>query len=89
MRIQIGPCCLVQDKIFFLNFKLKNEASRANLNKNKRIFKWGIALHLLKTKTWPLICKLNCSNQGNKKEAPDRGEGYRSNQRVTILTNEK
>ena len=23
-----------------LNFKLKNEASRANLNKNKRIFKW-------------------------------------------------
>ena len=22
------------------NFKLKNEASRANLNKNKRIFKW-------------------------------------------------
>ena len=25
---------------FLLNFKLKNEASRANLNKNKRIFKW-------------------------------------------------
>ena len=23
-----------------LNFKLKNEASRANLNKNKRIFQW-------------------------------------------------
>ena len=23
-----------------LNFKLKNEASRANLNKNKRILKW-------------------------------------------------
>ena len=23
-----------------LNFQLKNEASRANLNKNKRIFKW-------------------------------------------------
>ena len=29
MRIQVGPCCLVQGKI-----------SRANLNKNKRIFKW-------------------------------------------------
>ena len=27
-----------------LNFKLKNEASRANLNKNKRIFKFKVAL---------------------------------------------
>ena len=27
-----------------LNFKLKNEASRANLNKNKRIFKWRAIL---------------------------------------------
>ena len=35
MSIQIGPCCLV-----LLNFKLKNEASRASLNKNKRVFKW-------------------------------------------------
>ena len=27
-------------KNILLNFRLKNEASRANLNKSKRIFKW-------------------------------------------------
>ena len=37
MRIQN---CLVQDKIFFLILSLHVNASRANLNKNKRIFKW-------------------------------------------------
>ena len=34
-------CCLVSSsQNILLNFKLKNEASRAYLNKNKRIFKW-------------------------------------------------
>ena len=56
--LQISPCCLVQEKIFILNFKLKNEATRDDLKEDKRIFIYlfiyllslGLLLHIKKIK---------------------------------------
>ena len=37
--LQISPCCLERGIMLF-NFEFKNEATRANLQENKRILKW-------------------------------------------------